>query len=89
MIFVSHNMDDVARIADRIIVISNGAVFMDGRPEEVFMEPEKLLSQGLDVPRATAIAMELRSRGVSIPMPVCTHEQLLAAITACRRGSPC
>ena len=89
VIFVSHNMDDVARIADRIIVISHGSVFMDGRPEEIFAEPEKLLSQGLDVPRATAIAMELRSRGLPIRMPVCTHEQLLAAVTACRRGSPC
>ena len=89
VIFVSHNMDDVARIADRIIVISRGNVFMDGRPEDIFAEPEKLLSQGLDVPRATAIAMELRSRGVPIRMPVCTHEQLLAAVAACRRGSPC
>ncbi len=89
VIFVSHNMDDVARIAERIIVISKGTVFMDGRPEEVFMEPEKLLSQGLDVPHATAIAMELRRRGIPIPMPVCTHEQLVAAVESCRRGSVC
>lgn len=89
VIFVSHNMDDVARISERIIVISKGNVFMDGRPEEVFMEPEKLLSQGLDVPGPTALAMELRRRGVPVRMPVCTHDQLVEAVMECRREALC
>ena len=87
--FVSHNMDDVARIADRIIVISGGNVVMDGKPEEIFAEPEKLTAQGLDVPRSTAIAMKLREVGVPVRLPVCTHEQLVAAVSACRRVTPC
>ena len=89
VILVSHNMDDVARIADRIIVISEGNVFMDGTPAEVFADPEKLVSQGLDVPKATAIAMKLRERGVILEGSVCTHEQLLSAITSYREVPGC
>ena len=89
VILVSHNMDDVARIADRIIVISEGNVFMDGTPAEVFAEPEKLVSQGLDVPKATAIAMKLRERGVVLEGSVCTHEQLLVAISSYREVPGC
>ncbi len=89
VILVSHNMDDVARIADRIIVISEGNVFMDGTPAEVFADPEKLVSQGLDVPKATAIAMKLRERGVILEGSVCTHEQLLAAISSYREVPGC
>ena len=89
VILVSHNMDDVARIADRIIVISKGNVFMDGTPEDVFADPEKLISQGLDVPKATAIAMKLRERGVILSGSICTHEQLLAALSSYRRAPAC
>ena len=89
VILVSHNMDDVARIADRIIVISGGNVFMDGTPAEVFADPEKLVSQGLDVPKATAIAMKLREYGVLPEGSVCTHEQLLAALSSLREVPAC
>ncbi len=89
VILVSHNMDDVARIADRIVVISEGNVYMDGTPEEVFADPEKLVSQGLDVPKATAIAMKLREYGIMLQGSVCTHEQLLAAISSYRRMPVC
>ena len=89
VILVSHNMDDVARIADRIIVISGGNVFMDGTPAEVFADPEKLVAQGLDVPKATAIAMKLRASGVALEGAICTHEQLLAALTSYSEVSVC
>ncbi len=89
VILVSHNMDDVARIADRIIVISGGNVFMDGTPAEVFADPEKLVSQGLDVPKATAIAMKLRECGVLPEGSICTHEQLLAALSSLREVPAC
>ena len=89
VILVSHNMDDVARIADRIIVISEGNVFMDGTPADVFADPEKLISQGLDVPKATAIAMKLREHGVILSGSICTHEQLLAALSSYRRRPAC
>ena len=80
VILVSHNMDDVARVADRIVVISEGKVFLDGTPAEVFADPEKLIARGLDVPKATAVAMRLREKGLPLKGTVCTHEQLLAAL---------
>jgi ABC-type cobalt transport system, ATPase component len=89
IIIVSHNMDDIARIADRLIVLSKGAVAMDGTPEEVFSEPEQLKSLGLDVPKSTEIFMRLREKGVNLKGPVYTHEQLLAAILAERGNGRC
>ena len=80
VLIVSHNMDDVARLAERILVFSNGGIVMDGRPDEVFSQPEKLMEIGLSVPHATEIAMALRAHGVALPGAIYTHEQLRAAI---------
>ena len=80
VIIVSHNMDDVARIADRVIVFNGGAVVMDGSPEEVFSQPEKLIGMGLDVPHSTLIAMQLKEQGIELEGPVHTLEGLKAAI---------
>ena len=80
VIIVSHNMDDVARIADRVIVFNGGTVVMDGSPEEVFSQPEKLIGMGLDVPHSTLIAMQLKERGIELEGPVHTLEGLKAAI---------
>ena len=80
VIMVSHNMDDMARIAERLIVFSGGSVLMDGTPEEVFASPEILVEHSLAVPRATALAMELRRRGVELEGSIYTHEQLKEAV---------
>ena len=77
------------RLDGKVIVISGGNVFMDGTPAEVFADPDKLVSQGLDVPKATAIAMKLRECGITLEGPVCTHEQLLAALSSYRRMPAC
>ena len=89
IIIVSHNMDDIARIADRLIVLSGGTVAMDGTPEEVFSEPDKLQSLGLNVPQSTAIFMALKNKGVDIKGPVYTHEQLKAAILKAKEEALC
>ena len=80
LIIVSHNMDDAARYAERIIVFDHGSVSMDGSPEEVFSEPAKLTAIGLDIPQATSLAAALRRHGLPLEGPVFTHEQLLAAV---------
>jgi len=80
VIIVSHNMDDIAKIADRLIVFNGGNIVMDGTPEEVFSHSEELTEIGLDVPQATAIAMALKKKGIVLDTPVYTREQLLAAI---------
>ena len=89
VLIVSHNMDDVARLAERILVFSNGGIVMDGRPAEVFSQPEKLMEIGLSVPHATEIAMALRVHGVALPGAIYTHEQLRAAILEKKGAGVC
>ena len=80
VLIVSHNMDDVARLSERIIVFDHGKIAMDGTPEEIFSQPERLISMGLTVPHSTAVAMELRRLGLGLPGAVYTHEKLLSAV---------
>lgn len=76
IILVTHSMDDIARIADRLIVMNAGHVVMDGSPEEIFSQADVLTSIGLSVPTPTKIAMELRRRGVDISDAIYTTPYL-------------
>ncbi len=87
VIIVSHSMDDVARIAERIVVFHKGSIAMDGSPCEVFREAEKLIGMGLDIPKAAELALALRREGLELPESIYTHEQLMAAIL--KRGEGC
>ena len=89
VIIVSHNMDDTARIAERIIAFDHGRVAMDGTPEQVFSEPEKLMAMGLDVPQATALAMALKDAGVPLTGSIYTHGQLLSAVLRAKEAAGC
>ena len=64
VIFVSHNMDDVASVADRVIVMNDGEVRLDGTVEEVYSQGEELSSLGLDVPEITALFLKLKEAGL-------------------------
>ena len=86
VIIVSHNMDDAASYAERILVFDHSRLCMDGSPEEVFSRPQELLDIGLSVPRPTAIAMELRQRGLELPASIYTHEQLKEAVLKLREA---
>ena len=85
VIIVSHSMDDVARLADRLVVFNHGAIRFDGTPEEVFSQPEELRSIGLAVPAATELAMELKKRGLMLPNSIYTNEQLEKALLKLKR----
>ncbi len=85
VIIVSHSMDDVARLADRLVVFNHGAIRFDGTPEEVFSQPEELRSIGLAVPAATELAMELKRLGLKLPNSIYTNEQLEKALVALKR----
>lgn len=85
VIIVSHSMDDVARLADRLVVFNHGAIRFDGTPEEVFSQPEELRSIGLAVPAATELAMELKKLGLKLPNSIYTNEQLEKALVALKR----
>ena len=89
VLIVSHSMDDVARIAERIIVFDKGTVAMDGTPAEVFGRAKELMEIGLNVPKAAELAVLLRERGLALPENIFTHEQLLAALLKCREGRKC
>ena len=89
VILVTHSMDDVARIADRLIVMNHGKLVMDGTPQEVFSRPEELLEMGLTVPVATQIAMKLRERGIDIPDAIYTTSYLSKLLLAKKEGNVC
>lgn len=89
VIVVSHNMDDVARLAQRVLVFDHGSVVMDGTPEEVFAQPERLISIGLSVPHAAELAMQLRAQGVALPCDVYTHESLKNALLEAKGVGRC
>ena len=86
VILISHSMDDVARIASRLIVFSEGKVAMDGTPAEVFERAEELTAMGLTVPKATEIAMALRRRGIDIPQSIYTINYLRKMLINLREG---
>ena len=89
VIIVSHNMDDVARIAERIIVFSHGRIVMDGTAREVFSRAEELVEIGLDVPHATELALALKKRGLPLPEGIYTHEQLLSSLLELKGVASC
>ena len=80
VIVVSHNMDDAARLTERLIVFDHGAVAMDGTPEQIFAQPERLVEIGLNVPQSTALAMALREKGLPLAGSIYTHAQLMQAL---------
>jgi len=86
VILISHSMDDVARIATRLLVFDQGKIVMDGTPAEVFERAGELKAMGLTVPAATEIAMALRSRGVDIPESIYTINYLRKLLISLREG---
>lgn len=87
IIIVSHSMEDVAKLASRIIVMNNGKCVLDGTPEYVFSKADKLESIGLAVPQVTYLAIELKKRGINIPQNIYTLEQAKAEILKLLRGA--
>lgn len=66
IVMVSHSMDDIARYAQRMIVLENGSVRLEGSPQEVFSQPVVLKEIGLDVPTLTQLLLELKQRGWNV-----------------------
>lgn len=66
VIFVSHNMDDVALVADKVIVMNDGEIAMQGTVEQVYSQGEKLAALGLDVPEITSVFIELKNAGFDL-----------------------
>ena len=80
IVMVSHSMDDVASLAERVIVMNHGELVMDGAPRDVFACGEELRGMGLDVPQAVQLAGKLRERGFDIPEGIYRIEEIKAEI---------
>ncbi|MEW8955368.1 energy-coupling factor transporter ATPase [Clostridium sp.] len=66
IILVSHSMEDVAKVADRVVVMNKGKCILDGKPNEVFKNIEVLEEVGLAAPQVTYLIKALRDRGINI-----------------------
>lgn len=86
VIIVSHSMEDVAKLADRLVVFNGGHIEFDGTPEEVFSHPEELKAIGLAVPAATELSMALRRRGIALSPSIYTISRLLEELNALTGG---
>lgn len=80
VILVSHNMDDIAHLADRVFVMHKGKLVRAGAPMDVFMDGDYLKSIGLGLPYATELAVELNAKGFSVEKDVLTLDDIEAAI---------
>jgi len=86
IIMVSHSMNDVARLTDRLLVMNSSRLAMDGTPEEVFVRAEELLEMGLDIPEVTRVFLGLKQKGLPIE-PVYSLEQAVRVLTALKGGA--
>ena len=82
IVMVSHSMDDVANLAERVVVMDHGRIVMDGAPAEVFSKGEELRAMGLDVPQAVELAERLREHGIAVPENAYRLEEVAQAILA-------
>ena len=86
IMMVSHSMSDVARLADRLLVMSGARLVMDGTPKEVFSRAQELLDMGLDIPEVTQLFMKLQQMGLPVEQ-VYTIEQAVAQLKLLKGGS--
>ena len=86
IMMVSHSMNDVARLTERLIVMNGAQIAMDGTPEQVFTRAEELIDIGLDIPDITRVFLALKEKGLIVE-PVYSIEQAVAALRAVRGGN--
>ena len=85
IMMVSHSMEDVARLTDRLLVMNGSRLAMDGTPSEVFSRAQELLAMGLNIPQVTQVFLKLKALGLDVKS-VYTMEQAVAEIARLRGG---
>ena len=75
VILITHNMDEAAQLARRLIVLNKGKVAMDGPVRAVFARAEELRAMGLDAPAITALLQRLRQRGIPVRADAVTPDE--------------
>jgi len=86
LVMISHSMDDVARLCDRLLVMERGKVAIVGTPVEVFRESETLSRIGLDLPEGEKLARKLRKAGFDIPEGTFDPTELAKCVAAQVKG---
>ena len=86
VMMVSHSMEDVARLTDRLLVLCGSRLVMDGTPGEVFTHAEELVEMGLSIPQVTQVFLRLRQLGLNVNN-VYTIEQAVAELKRIRGGA--
>ena len=82
VVMVSHSMDDVARLATRLVVMSRGELVATGTPREIFKQVKMMESIGLGVPEAAKLCNMLRQKGISLPDDLYQMDEARDAILA-------
>ena len=85
IMMVSHSMNDVARLTDRLLVLNGAHIAMDGTPGEVFSHAWELEEMGLGIPQITKVFMRLKEMGLPVE-PVYTMEQAVDALKKLKEG---
>ena len=86
VVMVSHSMEDVARLTDRLLVLCGSRLVMDAPPAEVFTHAEELVKMGLSIPYVTQVFLRLRHMGLDVPN-VYTLSQAEEALMALKGGT--
>lgn len=79
VILITHFMDEAIH-ADRLLVIDEGKIHLEGTPREVFSNVEAMQKIGLDVPEVTKLASALKASGLAIDDQIITNEEMVAAL---------
>lgn len=82
VLLVSHSMEDIARVADRIIVMNNSRLVMFDKTKEVFSRGRELEKIGLKVPQITRIMLELKEKGYDVPDGILTVDEAFSAVSS-------
>ena len=77
VIMVSHSMEDIAKSAERIIILNKGKLYAEGTPEEIYSDADKLIELGLDAPEMTKLISILREKNIDVPKGIFTDEQFI------------
>jgi len=86
IMMVSHSMNDVARLAGRLLVMNDATLAMDGTPKQVFTRAQELVDMGLDIPEITKLFLRLREMGLPVE-PVYTMEQATKVLRELKEGN--
>ncbi|MBR2861428.1 MAG: energy-coupling factor transporter ATPase [Clostridia bacterium] len=85
IIMISHNIDDVVEVADRIVVMHKGRKALDGKTEEVFSQHERLLELGLELPSVCELVYRLNLLGKNIPTTICRIDDLVQFVSGVKK----